>query len=77
MQQYGIENFTFELLETVPKDKLSEREKFYIDFYKTKETGLNERSGLKLTFVSNFCFIITNLLLMNRRENNGIFLFNH
>ena len=45
MRQYGIENFTFELLETVPKDKLSEREKFYIDFYKTKETGLNERSG--------------------------------
>ena len=45
MQQYGIENFTFELLEMVPKDKLSEREKFYIDFYKTKETGLNERSG--------------------------------
>lgn len=45
MQQYGIENFTFELLEVVPKDKLSEREKFYIDFYKTKETGLNERSG--------------------------------
>ena len=45
MQQYGIENFTFELLETVPKDKLSEREKFYIDFNKTKETGLNERSG--------------------------------
>lgn len=45
MQQYGIENFTFELLETTPKDKLSEREKYYIDFYKTKETGLNERSG--------------------------------
>ena len=45
MQQYGIENFTFELLEAVPKDKLSEREKFYIDFYKTKETGLNERNG--------------------------------
>ena len=45
MQQYGIENFTFELLEAVPKDKLTEREKFYIDFYKTKETGLNERSG--------------------------------
>lgn len=45
MKQYGIENFTFELLEVVPKDKLSEREKFYIDFYKTKETGLNERNG--------------------------------
>lgn len=45
MQQYGIENFTFELLEVVPKDKLTEREKFYIEFYKTKETGLNERNG--------------------------------
>ena len=45
MQQYGIENFTFELLEKVPKDRLTEREKFYIDFYKTKETGLNERNG--------------------------------
>lgn len=45
MKQYGIENFTFELLETVPKDELSEREKYYIDFYKTKEVGLNERNG--------------------------------
>ena len=45
MKQYGIENFTFELLESVPKDQLSEREKFYIQFYQTKEVGLNERSG--------------------------------
>ena len=45
MKQHGIENFTFELLEEVPKDKLSEREKFYIDFYETKEVGLNERKG--------------------------------
>lgn len=45
MQQYGIENFTFELLETAPKDQLTEREKFYINFYQTKETGLNERNG--------------------------------
>ena len=45
MKQYGIENFTFELVEEVPKEQLSEREKFYIDFYKTKETGLNERNG--------------------------------
>lgn len=45
MQQYGIENFTFELLEVVPKDKLSERESFYIDFYQSKKVGLNERRG--------------------------------
>lgn len=45
MKQYGIENFTFELVEQVPKEQLSEREKFYINFYQTKETGLNERNG--------------------------------
>lgn len=45
MKQYGIENFTFELIEQVPKDQLSEREKFYINFYQTKEVGLNERNG--------------------------------
>lgn len=45
MKQHGIENFTFELVEVVPKDQLSEREKFYINFYQTKEVGLNERNG--------------------------------
>ena len=45
MKQYGIENFTFEVLEKVPKEELSERAKYYIEFYKTKEVGLNERKG--------------------------------
>ncbi len=41
----GIENFTFELLEEVPKDKLTEREKYWINFYNSKNYGLNEREG--------------------------------
>ena len=45
MKQHGIENFTFELVEKVPKEQLTEREKFYINFYQTKEVGLNERNG--------------------------------
>ena len=45
MKQYGIENFTFELVEQVPKEQLSERESFYIDFYQSKKVGLNERRG--------------------------------
>jgi hypothetical protein len=45
MKQYGIENFTFEVVEKVVKDQLGAREKFYIDFYQTKETGLNEKRG--------------------------------
>ena len=43
----GCENFTFELLEEVPKDKLRERESYYIDFYDSKNYGLNTISGDK------------------------------
>ena len=45
MAKDGIENFTFELLEEVPKDRLTEREKYYISFYDSKKYGLNEREG--------------------------------
>ena len=45
MKRDGIENFTFELLEEVPKDKLTEREKYWITFYDSKSYGLNERNG--------------------------------
>ena len=45
LKKLGIENFTWELLEEVPKDVLGEREKYWIDFYKTTEIGLNQRKG--------------------------------
>ena len=45
MKKDGIENFTFELLEEVPKDKLTEREKYWITFYDSKNYGLNMREG--------------------------------
>ena len=47
MAQDGCENFIFELLEEVPKDKLRERESYYIDFYDSKNYGLNTISGDK------------------------------
>lgn len=45
MEKDGIEQFTWELLEEVPKDKLGEREKYWIEFYDSKNFGLNERQG--------------------------------
>lgn len=45
MAQDGCENFIFELLEEVPKDKLRERESYYIDFYDSKNYGLNTIRG--------------------------------
>ena len=45
MQKDGVENFTFEMIEEVPKEKLREREKYWIDFYQSKTYGMNERNG--------------------------------
>lgn len=45
MEKDGIENFTWELLEVVPKEKLGEREAYWIDFYDSKKFGLNMREG--------------------------------
>lgn len=45
MEKDGIEQFTWELLEEVPKDKLSEREKYWIQFYGSQKYGLNEKVG--------------------------------
>ena len=45
MKNYGIENFSFELLEKCDKNQLNEKEKYYIALFKTNEWGLNENSG--------------------------------
>ena len=47
MAEDGPEQYTFELLEKVPKDKLRERESYYIDFYDSKTYGLNSVTGDK------------------------------
>lgn len=44
MARNGVWNYSFEILEEVPKDKQSEREKFYIDLYGTKKQ-LNMKAG--------------------------------
>ena len=41
----GIDHFTLELLEKCDKDKLTEREKYYINFYESNKYGYNMRVG--------------------------------
>lgn len=47
MYEDGPEHFLWQILEVVPKDKLRERESYYIDFYKSNKFGLNTLSGDK------------------------------
>lgn len=45
IERDGIENFTWELLEEVPKAQLHEREKYWISFYNSNVYGLNQKVG--------------------------------
>lgn len=45
MQQTGVFSFTFELLEKCTKDKLNEKERFWIDMYASNQAGLNMTKG--------------------------------
>lgn len=45
MLEVGIENFTFELIEECAPVQLTEREKFYTDFYKAQEFGYSIKKG--------------------------------
>ena len=45
LKKYGVDSFTWELLEETSKDKLTEREKYYIQFYDTTRYGYNMKVG--------------------------------
>lgn len=45
LKEDGCWNFTFEVLEQVEKDKISERESYWIDFYQSNIYGLNIKKG--------------------------------
>ena len=46
MQEYGIWNFSWEILEEVPSIQLNEKEKYYIDLYDSKNYGYNSNKGV-------------------------------
>lgn len=47
MQEDGLHNFSWELLQACDRDELDEREKYYIELYQSKEYGYNSTAGNK------------------------------
>ena len=47
MLEHGITNFSWELLESCPREQLNEKEREYIDIYQTKAFGMNTTKGNK------------------------------
>lgn len=47
MQEYGLQSFSFELLEKCDKILLNEKESYYIELYQSYEYGYNSNKGIK------------------------------
>ena len=47
MQEYGLEHFSFELLEECPAEKLNEKERYFISLYSADTLGYNSTKGVK------------------------------
>jgi group I intron endonuclease len=45
IQEYGIWNFSWEILEECERSELNEKEKYYIELYQSKEYGYNSIKG--------------------------------
>ncbi len=45
MKEEGLENFTFQLIETCEKDQLNTREKYWINYYDSNNYGYNKTVG--------------------------------
>lgn len=45
MEEFGVENFSFEIIERCSKEDLDKREKYYIDFYNSCKNGYNMQIG--------------------------------
>lgn len=43
MQEYGLENFTFEIIEECKSTELNTKEKYYIELYQADKFGLNSK----------------------------------
>lgn len=46
MQEYGIQNFSWQLIEKCKKEELNEKEKFFINLYSAVDFGLNSSKGI-------------------------------
>jgi hypothetical protein len=45
MLEYGVENFTFEVVEICTANQLTEREKYYTDVFQANSYGYVVRKG--------------------------------
>lgn len=52
-RKYGLNNFSFEIIEECLEEQLNIREKYWIDYYNSYENGYNMTSGGEINFGEN------------------------
>lgn len=73
LKKYGIENFTFEILEETPLDKnyMNEREIYYISYFNSYNKGYNETLGGNSSFNQSKNLTEQNVIDIRKRKQNG------
>lgn len=72
-EKYGYENFTVEILEEVPYEDLNDKEKYYIQLYKTQnpQYGYNIKPGGAVEYIANTCSLKREV---SRYNLEGVFI---
>ena len=47
MKEIGPEHFMYEIIEKCPREKLNERERYWIDFFQSADYGFNTLKGVE------------------------------
>lgn len=72
LNKYGIENFTFEILEETPLDKdyMNEREIYYVSFFDSYNKGYNETLGGNSSFNQSKNLTEQDIINIRKRKQN-------
>ena len=73
-EKYGIENFTFEIIEECPSNELDEKEIYWIQYYNSYYNGYNQTTGGKSGNANNIIRISKEdiLIIYDLLQNSNI-----
>lgn len=72
--EFGIENFSFEIIEECEKEKLNEREQYWIKYYDSLNNGYNMSitGNLQCKFKPNEVYEIQKELIVSTETNTNL-----
>ncbi|MCC8068781.1 MAG: GIY-YIG nuclease family protein [Ruminococcus sp.] len=71
IRKYGVENFTFEVIEECSQEKLNEREIYWIDYYNSYYDGYNMTLGGDNGYLFDYNFLVEQYKIYKTTEETA------